>query len=44
MFGGPIVQAGQQQLQVEHNLVLLQMTLPAGGVSVDSITAGFSLS
>ncbi len=43
MFGGPIMQVGQEQLEVEHNLVLLQMTLPAEGIRVDGITTGFSL-
>ncbi len=37
MFGGPIVQVGQEQLQVEYNLIFLEMTLPAEGVSVDGL-------
>jgi hypothetical protein len=43
MYPGPVVQVDQQQLEVEHDLVFLQQTFPAEGVSVDGIAGGLLL-
>jgi hypothetical protein len=37
-FGDPVVQVGEQKLQVQHDLVFLQVTFPTQGLGVNRIT------